>query len=743
MKDWKNIAKTAGNYFLIYALVIIYMEIVLRCHISEGITRGFWFFLCFVPAQALFLTALNGFFSGRKNIIVSTVLLALLGAYYIAQLVYYNNFGSLFSASQMGMGAEAVENFGWTLGEAIKKSFLGILLFLLPALAAGICGGLRRWNPGKISIRPRLLILILSVLVWILGGQSTRLGGTGRQSAYSVYRDPLSPTDITASRLGALTSTVLEITSAHLDFFSAREGTLEVVDTSIITSMENTETDESRELEESGEPSQSQNIPPEDTESGDTESSGESSGGDPEEDPLPQWRPHIYEEIDLKQIAEQEADDEELRELALYLDSRGASETNEYTGMFEGYNLIYICAESFWTYAIDENVTPTLAEMANHGIILENYYNSFKNTTTNGEFAFDTSLWPDFSRKADAGTDVGSFAQSASCYMPMGLGDLFAEMGVEPHAFHNYYGRYYRRSLSWPNLGYECKFYKDGMDFTSSWPASDLELMEQSVDDYIDEEPFHAYYMTFSGHGPYYNNNAICQKNIGFVKETMGEGHSQEVYGYLAGNRELDKAMEYLLQRLEEAGKLDNTVIVIAGDHYPYNLSQDAANELVGHELDRNFEMYQSTCIIYNAGMEENIVTDTYCCNVDILPTILNLFGIEYDSRFMMGRDIFSDSIHKAVIYNKSFLTDLVRYNSQNGEAVWSELAEGYSDEMKEAYLNTMIDLVNSEYYASMQILDLNYFEYVWHQSGLMTDEELEAEQQRAQEVQERNESYD
>lgn len=735
MKDWKEI----GRYFLIYSFSIIYLEIVLRCCIAGGITGEFLFFLCFVPAQGLFLTVFNGIFSDRKNVIVSTVFLLLLGGYYIAQLVYYMNFGSLFSASMMGMGKEAVENFGWTLGDAIRKSFVGIVLMLLPALAAGICGRMRLWNPGKIVFLDRLIFLVLSILVWFMGVQATRLDGTDRQSAYSVYQDSLSHTDNTASHLGALTSTILEFASARLGDFSYREEVLAAVDTSIITEMEKMASGEMEETSESSEPLEDL---PEEKEAGSLESPEENSEEAAQEEPLTERKPHIYEEIDLKQLAEQEAN-EDLRKLSLYLDTRGATYTNGYTGMFEGYNLIYICAEAFWSYAIDEEVTPTLAKMANQGIILENYYNSFRNTTTNGEFAFTTGLWPDFSRKADAGTDVGSFAQSASCYMPMGLGDLFEGMGVPARAFHNYYGSYYRRSLSWPNLGYTCKFYKEGMDFTSSWPASDLELMEQSVDDYIEEDTFHAYYMTFSGHGPYNETNAICAKNIDFVKEIMGEGYSPNVYGYLAGNRELDKAMEYLLQRLEEAGKLENTVIVIAGDHYPYNLAVEDSVELAGRELDRDFDPFQSTCIIFNAGMEENIVTDTYCCNVDILPTILNLFGIEYDSRLMMGRDIFSDGIHKAVLYNKSFLTELVRYNSRTGETLWSDRAEGYSDEMREAYLNTMIDLVDSEYFASMQILEFNYFEYAWYKSGLMTEEELEAERARVEQVREINESYD
>ena len=209
------------------------------------------------------------------------------------------------------------------------------------------------------------------------------------------------------------------------------------------------------------------------------------------------------------------------------------------TGYFEGYNLIYICGESFWTYACNEEVTPTLYKMAHNGIVLNNYYNSFKNTTTNGEYAFNTSMWPDVSRIANNGTDVGSFAQSASKFMPQGLGDLtLQDKNTTTLAFHNYYGKYYRRILSWPNLGYQCKFMGSGMTFTTTWPSSDLEMMQQSIPDYINsDEPFYAYYMTFSGHGPYTSTNNIYRKNIDYVKNTLGPNTDiteETAVGYLA-----------------------------------------------------------------------------------------------------------------------------------------------------------------------------------------------------------------
>ncbi|MGN0160241.1 MAG: LTA synthase family protein [Lachnospiraceae bacterium] len=731
--------KSAAKYFVMFCILLIYYELLLRGNMTGGIRGKFLFFLCFVPSEALALTALCGWFKGRMNAVVTCIWLALIAVYYIAQLIYYKNFGSLFSASMMGMGGEALQNFGWTIVDVVKKARWSIGLMILPVLIYIVLASVKCIKPGKIDMGFRIILLAMILPVWIMGISGTRIGGTGRQTAYAVLFDAMSGTDNTASHLGALTTTVIECCSGVLGTSVSAGGNLVQVDENI--------------LMESGTPKDEVGKNSGNRAS-DSETGEPNSGEDPslkgpngkenasgQENPGYVKKAQIWEEIDFEQLAKI-ATEPELQELSQYLGSRGVSYTNEYTGIFEGYNLIYICGEAFWSYAIDEKVTPTLYKMANQGVILNNYYNSFKNTTTNGEFAFATSLWPDLSRVADSGTDVGSFYQSATCYMPVGLGDLFNEQGVTSRAYHNYYGEYYRRILSWPNLGYDCKFLARGLRFTTIWPASDLELMEQTVDDYIGDDRFHAYYMTFSGHGPYGPSNFMYQKNINAIKELMGDGLNQEVYGYMAGNYELDKAMEYLLERLEEAGKLDNTVIVIAGDHYPYNLSDKGREALVGYKMDTDFEMYKSTCIIYNAGLKENIVTDTYCSNVDILPTVLNLLGISYDSRLYMGRDVFSEGVHKAVLYNMSFITDMVRYNSLTDECEWSEGADAMDENQKDRYLENMINLVNSEYSASVRIIGNNYYQYVWYNSGLMTDEDVEEEEKRVRRVREKDVEY-
>ena len=392
-------------------------------------------------------------------------------------------------------------------------------------------------------------------------------------------------------------------------------------------------------------------------------------------------------------------ENEVIRSINDYCARLAGTNQNEYTGMLADYNLIVLCAESFATGVIDPELTPTLYRLANEGIVFNNYYNSFPNTTTDGEYAMIQGLWPDTSR--DKGSS--SLYNSKNSYLPFTLGNIFKEQrGIQSYGYHNYTGAYYGREESHPNMGYSMKFANDGMKFTNSWPASDLEMMEQSIDDYIGMEQFHAYYMTFSGHYKYDDTNALVRKNW---DTAYGLPYSRKTRAYISCNLELEYAMSYLMQRLEEASVADKTAIVLAGDHFPYGLEDKEYAELVGGEIDC-FSKFKSTLIFWVGGMEKPIVVDEYCCNVDILPTILNLWGFDYDSRMLAGTDVFSDGTHAAVLIDKTFLTDKVWFDANTGETRYlvpeSEIPEGYVENMHR-YINTRFtissDILNSGYY--------------------------------------------
>lgn len=565
-----------------------------------------------------------------------------------------------------------------------------------------------------------LFVLILAVALWFGGVLGLRIGGTDRLSAYYTFHNMSADTDTTAAQVGTLTTFLVEAGAYYLGIGSTNEVPQELVQI------------DSSDLE----------LIPDDPEPVADNTDSDNPEEVVEEIEEIVYDPWIDESFDFAALSENETNTN-IKSMYDYFGQKEPTLKNEYTGMFEGYNLIYICAEGFWKYACNETVTPTLYNMSNNGIVLTNYYNSFLNTTTNGEFAFATSLWPDVSRWAMSGTDVGSFPQSASKYMPYGLGDLFSESDYPTYAFHNYQGTYYRRYLSWPNLGYQNTKFSDQMKLSVVWPASDLEMMEQSIDDYIEQDSFHAYYMTFSGHGPYNGSNLMVNRNIKEVKELLGEdadNYTAEALNYFACNLELEKAMKYLIERLDEAGKLDNTVIVLTGDHYPYYLSEQGRISLVGTGEDLpELEQYHSTCIIYNSAIEEPIINDNYCCNVDIVPTMLNLFNLPHDSRLLSGTDVFSDSNHTAVLYNKSFLNDTVEYNSTTKEAEWKINTDLYCEEALDSYLSNYMSLNDSQYLASINIIKYNFYLELWKDAGLLTDEEIAAENQRSIQVQNTN----
>ena len=167
---------------------------------------------------------------------------------------------------------------------------------------------------------------------------------------------------------------------------------------------------------------------------------------------------------------------------------------------------------------------------------------------------------------------------------------------------------------------------------------------------------------------------------------------------YMAANIELDKAMELLLERLEEAGELDNTVIALAGDHYPYGLSSSEISEFRGHQIDETYELYKSTFILWTPGMEPETV-DKLSSNMDILPTLSNMFGLEYDSRLLMGRDIFSDSEGFVVFKDKSWISE-----------------RGTRDDLleeDEEYTSRVDKKVADMFNYSALILDENYYSYL------------------------------
>ena len=150
-------------------------------------------------------------------------------------------------------------------------------------------------------------------------------------------------------------------------------------------------------------------------------------------------------------------------------------------------------------------------------------------------------------------------------------------------------------------------------------------------------------------------------------------------------------------------------MFVLASDHFPYGLTDEEYNELAGKEIDPTFDKYRSSFICYNSAMEP-IEVETPCCNIDILPTVSNLFGLEYDSRLMGGTDVLSTGSHMAILSNKSFITSQVKYDAITGETTY--LVD--KDKLPENYVETMLQVVANKMTVSTAILNNDYYRFVF-----------------------------
>ena len=297
---------------------------------------------------------------------------------------------------------------------------------------------------------------------------------------------------------------------------------------------------------------------------------------------------------------------------------------------------------------------------------------------------------------------------SKGSYMPYAMGNVLNPLGYTSIAYHGGQYTYYSRNETLPNLGYEFRANTRGIELDEPWllPTSDLDLVRNTVDDYIGREPFNIYIMSISGHMDYVfgGGHDICSRYKDAVQDLTD--YTRPAQAYIASQMDLDLAVEYLIDSLDEAGILDDTVIVISADHYPYGLDLEDIESIAGKELDPAFDLEHSTLILWCSEMEEPVYVDKYCESSDILPTLLNLFGVEFDSRLLMGRDILWEGQDFAAFRNYSFISDYGRYNASTG--VFTP-AEG-APEPPEGYVQDMVDEIRQMYAYSKTIVYDNYY---------------------------------
>lgn len=672
------------------------------------------------PVFALFLIAAwsgvwtlsIGTLKGKLKKVIYYIAIWLPVVWTCAQLIYLRIFRQpmLWEAVVRG-GTDALTNYWREALAGIGGALPFIFLFVLPAVILPMALKKFGWELPQFSslqIMRTLVVVLTGIAGSVVTMEIGRMAGFEYYEEYSEFYDPLT----VAEDLGVLPTlhgdTTVRIRQwvAGLSRQQRQEGqgTLPVVSQSIVSKGD---------IIKGNVSGGNESVPV-----------SEISPGDPEaeeqipEEPIPEEPVIRPQQFDLDyEMLHQLADNAHQTWLADYIEEQTPVNTNEYTGMFEGYNLIFLTAESFCTYAIDPELTPTLYRLSHSGFVFTNYYVPlWQTSTSDGEYINMTGLIPD---------QQFSLRRSSANYMPYVLPGFFAAEGVPSYAYHNNTLSYYERHLSHPNLGYDYKACRLGdldkaewedkvfaMEDPGQWPASDYNMMVATAPEYLTKDRFHVYYMTVSGHMNYdFTGNAMSAKNREAVEDReLSTGPK----AYLACNIELDKAMENLLEQLEEAGQLENTVICLSADHYPYGLTDAQYQEFAGRDLSQGKDMYRNTLILWNAGMEkEPVYVDKACGSMDLLPTLLNLFGFEYDSRMYAGRDIFSDVEGMVIFNNRDFVTDSVVFVEKGDIATWLQDEEGNDivpDEEKEAYLEAVRKEVRDRYNFSAYILQEDYY---------------------------------
>ena len=636
------------NYkrYLLNILYIFLIEIVFNIALFNKITYYFFYILLFSILTGTIISLITGFLNESVNKISNIVINSVITLIFIAQLIHYRFYQSIFSIYSLINGAQ-VFGFMSAIGKIMLHNTEYIIFLLFPLfffIVLGLNISFKKYTKKELLILIGIIPISLLLSILVLNTDKDK-----NYNAKDLYYNTHAPT-ISTQKLGLLTTMRLDLKRAIFGF----------IDKIMLEDKEIEEVNKSENKKE-----------------------------------------YNILNIDFDKLIEEE-DNDKIRSLHKYFKSVTPTEKNKYSGMFKDKNLIVITAEAFSPIAIDKELTPTLYKMYTEGFSFSNFYTPiFYVSTSDGEYVSLTSLLPK--------EGVWSFQESSKISLPFVYGNILKDYGYSANAYHNGRYNYYKRNLSHPNMGYKYVGCGNGLEKKINckiWPQSDLEMINATIDDYIENEKFLAYYMSISGHLNYtYNGNMMATKNRDKVKNLR---YSEAIQAYLATNIELDKALESLINSLKEKGKLDDTVIVISADHYPYGLTINEMKERATYINDEKFDIHKNNLIIWNSQIKTPIKIDKYASSLDILPTVLNLLGVEYDSRLLMGTDILSNSEGLVIFNDRSWITKYGKY-----DAIKGKFTEYINLEEKQKYIDEINEIVKNKFNASRLILETNYYKYI------------------------------
>lgn len=663
-------------YLWYFSLTVLFLEIVFRlATVGNLFSMGLIYTALFSIAYGMIGFLLSTVFKDKRvNRVISLVLLGGTCLAYIVQFLIYKQFKQFYDINTMTNGAgDALTSYYKELLDLIfpQGGIFIILLMCVPFVLAYFFG--KKWiGYRSANAHLRIWSVAVAVLLYVLSFLLIVIHPIYRP----VYGDEYN-FQAAVSHFGLVTGLRLDI--------------------------KNSTSEDEFEFDNPEMPA----IPDVEDETGAQDATGESTEAT---EPEIVYGENIIN-IDFDKLNKKASSAE--KKLNDYVSTLTASKKNEMTGLFKGKNLIMISAEAFSAEVISEELTPTLYRMANKGIQFTDYYQPASAGTTGGEYQNLFGMLP-----MDGGKSFKNTADHLNYYT---MGSQLNRLGYYGKAFHNNSYKYYSRHLTHVNIGYSDGYmgYGNGMEeyVKKAWPQSDLQMIAGTLPTYIDKQPFNIYYMSVSGHSGYSKSgNSQTKKHWDKVANLP---YSDPVKGYIAANLELEAAMAHLVAELEAKGIADDTVICISTDHFPYGLDSDAKlgnmpylSELYGYEVNDYFQRDHSRLILWSGCLEkmEPIVVDTPTFSLDILPTLSNLFGTEFDSRLMPGRDVFSDA--PALVFNTNYdwKTEYGTYYSSKGKFV----PANENIQLPENYVANMKKIVKNKIKYCDGVLETDYYRHIF-----------------------------
>lgn len=371
--------------------------------------------------------------------------------------------------------------------------------------------------------------------------------------------------------------------------------------------------------------------------------------------------------------------------------------TNDYTGMFKDKSLLVIQAESLNNFGINEELTPTLYRMINKSIQVTNFDTPLLiGSTSDSEFMVNTSFIPE----AEGYSVCYQYVNNT---YPLTLGNLFKNNGYSTNAFHNNYGEYYNRFTTFNNYGYEF-FDSYGLGIESG--ANDASVSEQIGWIDTEKEKFMSMWISYSGHQPYgLEDVGVNDTDVEKIK-SLYPNLNDDYVSYFAKAMDFDRAVEQFLNVMEWTGRINDVVVVIYGDHVAKGLDLSRGtnfDEVFGVNSDDNPSITYTPLFIYANDMEHQVI-DKYCTALDILPTLMNLWGIDYNDEYAFGHDILDDE-YRGFCFdaNGNYWNNDFYFNSTNNAIT---TYNGYSEDSAREIVNDF----NKKREVCKEILKIDYF---------------------------------